>query len=38
MNDVLTVATKFLSRGEILALQAYGSGNVNDTFLVMVAQ
>jgi Ser/Thr protein kinase RdoA (MazF antagonist) len=38
MQDLFTVAQKFLSRGKILDVRPYGSGNVNDTFLVTVGQ
>jgi Ser/Thr protein kinase RdoA (MazF antagonist) len=38
MDDLLVIARKFLSRGKILDVQPYGSGNVNDTFLVTVDQ
>jgi Ser/Thr protein kinase RdoA (MazF antagonist) len=36
LEDNLAVAWQFLSRGEVADLAAYGSGNVNDTFLVTV--
>jgi Ser/Thr protein kinase RdoA (MazF antagonist) len=36
MEDLLAVARWFLGQGIILDVQAYGSGNVNDTFLVTV--
>jgi hypothetical protein len=36
MEDLLAVAGPFISRGEVLDIQPYGSGNVNDTFLVTV--
>jgi Ser/Thr protein kinase RdoA (MazF antagonist) len=38
MQDLFAVAAQFLSRGQVLDVQAYGSGNVNDTFLVTVAR
>jgi Ser/Thr protein kinase RdoA (MazF antagonist) len=36
MQDIFAVAQRFLSGGKILDVQPYGSGNVNDTFLVTV--
>jgi Ser/Thr protein kinase RdoA (MazF antagonist) len=36
MQDLFPVARKFLSSGTILDVRPYGSGNVNDTFLVTV--
>jgi Ser/Thr protein kinase RdoA (MazF antagonist) len=38
MEDLFALAAQFLSRGNILDVQAYGSGNVNDTFLVTVGR
>lgn len=38
MPDLFAIAAQFLSRGKILDVQAYGSGNVNDTFLVTVGR
>jgi Ser/Thr protein kinase RdoA (MazF antagonist) len=38
MHDLLVIAQRFLSRGKILDLRPYGSGNVNDTFLVTVGR
>ena len=36
--DLLAVAQQFLHQGRVLTLREYGSGNVNDTFLVTVSQ
>jgi Ser/Thr protein kinase RdoA (MazF antagonist) len=38
MQDIFTVASKFISHGTILDVRPCGSGNVNDTFLVTVDQ
>jgi Ser/Thr protein kinase RdoA (MazF antagonist) len=34
MDNLFVIASNFLSRGKILDIRPYGSGNVNDTFLV----
>jgi Ser/Thr protein kinase RdoA (MazF antagonist) len=36
LDQLLTVAEQFTPRGRVLDLREYGSGNVNDTFLVTV--
>jgi Ser/Thr protein kinase RdoA (MazF antagonist) len=38
MQDLLAVAQHFLPRGTILDVRPYGSGNVNDTFIVTAGQ
>ena len=37
MDDLIGVAGQFTLQGRVLDLREYGTGNVNDTFLVTVA-
>ena len=34
LDNLVTVARQFKSRGKVVAVEEYGNGNVNDTFLV----
>jgi Ser/Thr protein kinase RdoA (MazF antagonist) len=36
MNDLITIASHFMTQGKVAAIQPFGNGNVNDTFLVTV--
>jgi Ser/Thr protein kinase RdoA (MazF antagonist) len=35
-DHLLSIAEQFIVQGEIVDIQAFGSGNINDTFLVML--
>ena len=37
MDRLITIAQKFATTGQITAVRAFGSGNINDTFLVTIA-
>lgn len=37
MDDIYQVAKQFISCGEIKNIQAYGNGNINDTYLVDIS-
>ena len=36
MHHLVTIAERFVAQGNVLTIQEYGFGNVNDTFLVTV--
>jgi len=36
VDDLITIASHFTSQGKVAAIQSFGNGNVNDTFLVTV--